>query len=340
MTDNYKSLVAAYRAAEKANRSIFRINPLVGDEAFESVTLEGSSMFLEDGVLDYRASLLLRVVVASEGEVSTSLRHPQGELENLVFKETSEASNLTFTHDIAEVCRESRCEVDSHLKLVDQWIRSYLVNLGKLELGEKPRYLVAVSDKPSFDEGEKWGEFAYVWEENNEVSSEHKFNEEVLETAFGDFLEAVNEAVSEADSNRHDSTETEAADDLANYALRAFEYFGAESGDCSRIDYLFSDGEFFDVVASFEDGGDLPLFKWYLLALEENACLSANESWSDDSIASSGESVTYWTKQPEKAKEFMDGLFEEDAETFRTMAELVRKSVAGGKSPKWLIGSD
>jgi hypothetical protein len=78
------------------------------------------------------------------------------------------------------------------------------------------------------------------------------------------------------------------------------------------------------------------LFQWYELAFQENPFLSESNSFYDDSIASSGGSTTYWTTKPTKAKEFIDQLFKQDAETLKNMARRVSKNVAAGKASTWL----
>ncbi len=174
-----------------------------------------------------------------------------------------------------------------------------------------------------------------ITKENSQFSSDHSFNEKILARSVSEFFQAV----FDANQNRIGSTELEAYEGLGDDVARACKYFAKRSDACARIDYLFSDDFLSEVEDSFNTSGYLPMLRWFTAALEENPFLEASDSWNDDSLASSGATVRYWTKESQKAKDFMDSLLEKDAKTLSALAERVRESVTSGLAPKWLTGS-
>jgi hypothetical protein len=301
------------------------------------VSIEGASLFLEDGIRDRRASFTLRVVLPCSADPAEMRKRLEWSLGQIEFRELTDETGNTFIHDIAETCRKKRVDVGAHLMLVESWIGGYLSQASQPLGNGDLKYQVEVSERLFANDSNELIRFVYLNEENLDVNSEFLFNEDAFTRACFEFIQAV----FDADEARREHGEDYDTDTLATDVNNAFMGLSGESDDCHRFEYLFTE-LLADVIDWFvpEDSCRPPLFQWYASALAENPFLDATDSWCDDSIASSGASTTYWTSDSHKARECVDNMFTEDARTLTELAGRVRQSVAAGTASSWLGRAD
>ena len=341
MARSFYSLAKAFEFAELDNCNRFKIWLELGGQRVESVMFNGSNLFHEDALLDYRAELSVQLygdpAFGTSGIEAWSAFEPG----SLGFEKTeTEDGRPTYRLDLVASCGKSLDDLPKHLDKLGDWISSALVNLGVAEGAGAIWFAVEVTDAPSFDKETKWEEFAYEDVDNWQLEIRHRIEAGELLEALGDYLQAVYDAIAGPEGN---DDQEDFSESLMQSIGNANEYCSCET-DCSPSteDFFFEEdfGEGFEELIGYQrmspcDINELPL-KWRQAALESNPFVDTTSRSSDYSPASSGEYNVYWTAEPDKAKKYLENVIRKDAKVFRAWAEQIRKSVAGGNVSEWL----